>query len=272
MAEEQASPQEASPAPEAITEASAATGTVIPDQAKADRPVENLAAEFNRKNAKLQQQLDQVLAYLANQQQVRQPSVPKAEVTDDDLWALAQQGDRVAFEEYQRRVAQRVYNQNSGVATRNQTAQNQISALMQKYPMFSDGQHPLTQTANQALTLLVRSGEPAGDPGTVLKAMFTAVAERPDLVSEHYSQTARASEQQRRSAGQVAQSGQTGASHRSSPAPSKDKLKVSPEEEALARRMGVKDPLGAKRRFLERNEKGTSSLGAVGAMVDPEAF
>lgn len=259
---------DASPASEVQTEVPTAPAAVTAETGRPERPVENIKAEFDRKLARTQQQLDQVLAYLANQQQVRQPSQPRAEVTEDDLWALAQQGDRNAFDEYMDRKAQRRVSQSLTANARVQQTQKQIDTLMQKFPMFRDPSNALTQTAQQFLTLY---GGNINDPDAVLKAMLSAVAERDDIVAEHRGQTSRASEQQRRSAGQVAQSGQTGASHRAAPV-NTSKLKWTKEEEELAKRMGVKDGLGAKKRFLERNASGQSTLGAVASMVNLEDF
>ena len=264
MAEEtQASPQEAPPAPEA-TEASAAPAPVTAENAPQGRTLDNLKAEFDRKQAKTQQQLDQVLAYLASMQANRQPAAPVAqpkELSNEDLWGMAQQGDRVAFEEYQRRIAREEQRRELTARDRVQTTQAQLSALMQKYPMFQDGTHALTQTATQAYQLMVRAGQPQ-DQSTLLDAMKTAIAERPDLIAEHYTQTSRASEQQRRSATQVSASGQTSVAHRRSPgAPSG--LKPNQDQIAQAKRMGVRDPDGVMKRFYERQEKGQSSVSPM---------
>lgn len=263
----------ASPAAEVqAPEASAAPESVNSVSGKPERPVENVRAEFERKFNKLQEQQAQMLQYMATLGRPQAPAQPVTkDLTDDELWAMAQGGDRAAFELWTDRRAERRVEQRMAINTQQQAVETQLRALTARYPVLNDPSNALTQTAHQAYTLLVQNGYPANRV-TLLDAVKTAIAERPDLISEQYTQAARAQDQQRQSASRVAQSGQTGASHRASPAPSKDKLKVTPEEEALARRMGVKDPLGAKKRFLERNEKGISSLGAVGAMVDPEAF
>ena len=265
--------EETSPVSEVQDVASAVAESVNPAPAKPERSVENVRGEFERKFNKLQEQQTQMLHYLATLG--RQPQAPpppmSKDVSDDDLWALAQGGDRQAFEMWTERKADKRIEQRLGANNQQQMVENQLRALTGKYPMLNDSSNPLTQTAHQAYQLLVQNGYPA-NRATLLDAVKTAIAERPDIVSESYTQTSRAADQQRQSASRVAQAGQTGASHRAAPVINKDKLKVSPAEEAMAARMGVKDPLGAKKRFLERNEKGISQLGAVGALVDTDNF
>ena len=47
---------------------------------------------------------------------------------------------------------------------------------------------------------------------------------------------------------------------------------LTADELALAKRMGVKDPVKARENFLKRNAEGTSSLGSVSAFVNQEDF
>ena len=262
--------EEASPASEVQEEVSAVAESVNSAPAKPERPLENIRGEFERKFNKLQEQQTQMLQYLATLGRQPAPAPIKGDVSDDDLWQLAQGGDRQAFELWTERKADKRIEQRLAGNNQQQMVENQMRALMGKYPMLNDPSNALTQTAHQAYQLLVQNGYPA-NRATLLDAVKTAIAERPDIVSDTYTQSARAADQQRQSATRVAQSGQTGASHRA-PTINKDKLKITAEEEALARRMGVKDPLGAKKRFLERNEKGISQLGAVGALVDQDGF
>lgn len=257
--------QDASPAPEVqTTEVSAASAPV--SAAPVDRPIENLKGEFDRKFNKVQQTLDAVMSVLAlQQQQSQQSQTPKKEATMDELYQLATQGDRGALDEYNRRIAAQEYDRKNAAQTRTQTMQSQLQVLMSKYPVFNDTSHPLTQTFQQAYQLLVRAGYPK-DESTVVDAMKTALAERPDLVADLYTQTARAQEQQRRSATSVSQSGQTTASHRNSPPPA-SKNKPTPEQIAQSQRMGVKDPEGVMKRFYERQQKGQSSVSPMLKMV-----
>jgi hypothetical protein len=230
--------------------------------------------ELQRRDQERQKQLDQVLAYLVSGQQQRQaPAVAdrKDPPTDDELWALAQQGDREAFVEHQRRITQREMAQSNTVTRNTQMVQGQLAALANKYPMLNTPSHPLAQTMNQAYQLLTQNyGYPAG-AATLLEAAKTAIAERPDLISEHYTQGAQAREQVRQDGTRRAASGQMGASHRQdAPRGTSQTPKVSTAEAQLAARMGVKDPAGAMSRFRKRQDAGQSSFGAVAAFIPEE--
>jgi hypothetical protein len=233
-----------------------------------------VVAEFNRKFSKLAQQQETILQWIASQavttqQQPNRPAVDKTQVSDEDLWALAQQGDRQAFELYQERIADRRIKQESAQQNRARLVQGQLAALMGKYPVLNNPQHPLTQYVNAAYQAYLQQGYPAGQE-TLLEAAKTAIADRPDLVAELHNAGATAREGVRRSATQVAQSGVTGASHRQA-APSPDQAKtLTPDQRALAKRMGIKDPSKAIKGFLQRQENGQSSLGGVRAFVNEE--
>ena len=253
-------------------------GAVTPDTGD-DRPSKNVIAEYNRKLTKLledqrsdRQRMETLMQYvIANQtQQAPAPARVQAD-TEEDLWTRAQQGDRLAFDEYMSRKARREVQQQSAVTGRTQLVGAQMNALIQKYPVLNDGSHPLTQYANQAYQLLLRSGYPAGQE-TLLEAAKTAIADRPDLVSELYQAGASAREGARRTSAQVAQSGQTGTSLRRDPPTAESAVKVREGEYELARRMGIKDPKKAKERFLERQKSGQSALGAVSGFVHEEEF
>ena len=233
----------------------------------AGRTLENVVAEMHRRDTDRQKQLDSVLAWIGSQGAMRQAPAqatpqPSQEPSDDDLWALAQQGDRQAFETYQRRIARREIGQQYGQQTRANLVQAQLNTLVTKYPVLRDMAHPLTQTVQQAYALLVQAGYPAG-PDTLLEATKTAIADRADLVAELYNQGSQTREQTRQSTSTRAQSGVTGSTVRQS-SPTTPPARMSTDEAQLASRMGIKDPKGAKARFLKRQESGQSNLGAVG--------
>lgn len=269
------------------------TGTVKPDE---DRPIRNVKAEFDRKFTKVERQqqetnqrldaIAQLLIQNQSQQQVARqtPIAANEPSTEEALWSRAQQGDRLAFDEYMALKARREVAQERTVTNRTQMVTGQMQALMQKYPVLNDGGHPLTQTAQQAYHLMVRSGYPANQE-TLLEAAKTAIAERPDLISEIYSQGAATREGARRSASNVAHGGQTGGTlRRDEPRGSKDAVTVKPGEVAIARRMLSGSKLhpeektpeqrakGAKERFLARQNSGESRLGAVSGFVNAEDF
>ena len=241
-----------------------------------DRPIQNLKGEFDRKFGSIEQKLNAVVGYIAQQEAVKGQQPPptakgksKAELTDDELWELAKAGDKEAFDAHQERKAAQTYSKLRGIEQHQQLVTGQMNILAQKYPVLKDANHPLTQTANQAYGLLVQRGYPA-DADTLRQATLTAIADRPELVTEMYSQVSQAREGARRvSAGNP---GVTGASHRQDPPAQGNKLRVTPEEAALAKRMNVLDPAKAKERFLQRRASGQSSLGAVGALIDDGEF
>ena len=246
-------------------------GTVTPD----DRPIQNVAAEFNRKWKSTDQKLDAVLNWIASQavtaQATRQPApVDKTQVSDEDLWALAQQGDRQAFELYQERIADRRIKQESAAQNKIRLTQNLLQSYMGKYPVLTNPQHPLTQHVNAVYGAMLQNGFAQGQE-TMLEAIKIGVADRPDLIAQEYNAGATARETVRRSATQNAQSGVTGVSHRQ-PAPSSttQAKTMTPDQRALAKRMGIKDPAKAVERFLQRQENGQSSLGGVRAFVNEE--
>jgi hypothetical protein len=268
-----ASPTEGNVDTDVTAQSSGAQG-VTPDSPAGDRTQDQMFRELQRRDQERQKQLDQVLAYLVSGQQQRQAgtsqTTPKAPPTDEELWAQAQQGDRIAFEEYQGRIADRRIAQNSGVTRNQQMVTGQLTALVGKYPMLNNPAHPLAQTMQQAYQLLLQNyGYPAGQ-ATLLEAAKTAIADRPDLVAEAYTQTAQAREQVRQDGTRRAQSGQMGATHRQDSRTNAGQPKVSPEQAQLAARMGIKDPAGAMARFRKRQEGGQSSFGSVAAFIPEE--
>ena len=236
-----------------------------------DRPIENAVGEFSRKFARLEQRLDSIA------QAMVQPQRPSGEqptaYTDDDLWRLAQQGDRAAFDLYMQRVAARTSHTQIQQNRHVQLIDGQLATLAQKYPVLNDTSHPLTQTVQQAYQIMVQQGYQPGKV-TLLDAIKTAIADRPDLVAELQGQSTVVRDAPRRSAAEVAQAGQTAAAHRNPPppAPRTKARPMTPDEIALAKRMGL-DPAKAaqsKERFLKRREEGVSGIGAVGLHVKEE--
>ena len=247
------------------------SGSVTP--VPGDRPVENAVAEFHRKFSRMQSQLDAVTQYLTQSATAARPAsaAPAADLSDDDLWRLAQQGDRQAFDLYMGRQAMRTSQSVVQSDRQARLIDAQLAQLGQMYPVLNDSQHALTQTVQQAYHLLLGQGYPASR-ATLLDATKTAIADRPDLVVELRGQATVTRDAGRRSATQVAQAGQMGASSRPSPAPAPaPRVKpLSKEEIELAKRMGIKDPQKAKERFLQRQASGQSALGGVGIHVREE--
>lgn len=275
--DEQAASHEAEqPAGAVIPEQSA--GTVTPEQepSKGSTPDYVSAGEFGRRMKKLDERFDTMLQYIAAQQQApraesnRTGPIP-ANTTKQDLWSRAQQGDQDAFEQYQRIIAGEEYQSRQQTTGRQNLVEAQLNALSQKYPVLNDSSHPLTQKAQTAYQLLLNAGYPQGR-ATLLEAAKTAIADSPELVSEVYGQGAAAREQARRSGVRTAQSGVTGASYRNDPPRAQGNQKVTSAEADLAGRMLPYNPrrpdektpeqraAGAKKRFLQRQQEGTSNV------------
>ena len=223
-----------------------------------DRPVQNVVAEFNRKFGKLQDQITSLTQYIATQQQPPSAQPAGKAPTDDELWSLAQQGDRSAFELYMHRIADRRNESAMQVQEKQRITDAQLQLLASRYPVFNDAGHPLTQAATATYQMLVGQGYPAGRT-TLLDAIKTAIADRPDIVAEMHAQGAVARETSRVSAARRAQAGATGTTVRQEPAPAKPAV-ITPQEAALAQRMGVKDPAKSKERFWKRQETGGSAV------------
>ena len=256
------SPTPAAGAESALESANSSQGEV---------PVQNLIGEFNRKFGQLQRQIE---ALSANQTMAQQTAyVPQPQYnapSDEQLWEAAKQGDRSAFEEYQRRIASREIQgtlQSQNVVN---LVDRQMQVVMQKYPVLQDASHPLTQTVAHTYRLLVQSGFPQ-NKGTMLEAAKTAIADNPTMIAQMHSEGVIAGEQNRRSATSVARAGQTGVTYRQGGGSTTPKApQITQEVADLAKKMNVKDPAGAIQRFKERRAKGTSQIGAVGAFLDDE--
>ena len=228
-----------------------------------DRPEVNVLAEMNRKYARLENQIGQVMTLLS--QQAQQPATPaRGQATDEELWSLAQQGDRGAFEMYQERIADRRFQ--ARFAEKNQEAlvDQQLSALASRYPVFNDTSHPLTLRVQSAYQLMVGRGYQPGKQ-TMLDAMKTAIADSPDLVAEIHGRGDAA----RASATRRAQAGQTGATVRDS-APTRQTTQVTAQQNRLAKAYGVKDAGKAIENFKKRQESGQSQLGMVANAINEE--
>ncbi len=227
--------------------------------------------EVNRQQARTQEQILQYLQATNATPRVAAAPPAKDSISDEDLWALAQQGDRSAFELYQKRIAERTYQERQQVSTRTSIVDNQLRALFNRYPILRDPQHALTQAVNTAYALYLQNGYTAGKE-TMLSAATAAITDNPELVASMQGEPGAVREVSRQNAVTARQAGVTGVTHRNAPAAGQKAKALTKEEIALAQRMGVKDPAGAKERFLKRNAEGQSSLGAVGGYVNAEDF
>lgn len=251
-------------------ESSPATAGYEPARVSGDRPVENLAGEFNRKFGSLASKVDQLTNLVAASIQAQQPApsgstVDLSRMTDDQLWDESVKGNKDAFTLRERRIAMDTVQRHEAVKSEMQMIEGQVAAIANKYPVLRDGNHPLSQHVNLAYNLLQRRGRPANS-ATWLEAAKTAITDRPDLVSDIHSQTARASESSRRRS----VNSQTAPAHRDQPASESYNFRTTKEDAQLANRMGVRNPDEAKKRFLQRQAEGRSSFGQVAGNISLE--
>lgn len=196
---------------------------------------------------------------------------PSGDVSDEELWNRALQGDRQAYQTWTDRRADRIVDQRLGRLRQEGLVDQQLGQLSQQYPVFQDVSHPLTTAVRNKYAVMLAEGYP-NTKGTLLAAMEKTIAANPQVTAQLYAGSAVAADQQRRASAASATAGHLAPSHRAPsgrPVPSRVK-ESSPEEMALARRMGIRDPRGAKERFLKRQESGQSSLGAVANFVREE--
>ena len=251
----------------------AETAPVTAETGEPDRPWQNVVGEMTRKFGRLERQLD----FLASRLSESPAPSPKSggatrnELSDEDLWNLARQGERDAFDLYMQRIASRTAQTQSAGDRIERLVDAQLSTLGQKYPVLNDTSHPLTQTVQLAYQLLLGQGYPASK-ATMLEAIKTGIADRPDLVAELHAGGSRGRETVRQSAATVAQAGQNPPTARAaSPTPARATVRpLTEKERELAQRIGVKDPQKAKEAFLQRQKEGKSALGAVAGFIKEE--
>ena len=263
MSDEQDVTQDSSPEPaQDSAPAPAAVNAAVQD----DRPIQNVVAEFNRKHSRLENMVgniaQQMSQFMANQATPARGSSP----SDDELWSMAQQGDRAAFQELNRRQARQEAEAEYNRRQQDALVDGQLASLAQRYPVFNDVNHPLTQATVAAYNLMTARGAQA-NKSTLREAMLQAIADRPDLASAAAGVSA--SDPGRVSAARRAQAGQTGATTRDIPSSRAPRAQqVSQDQMKLARQYGVKDPAKAIERFKKRRDEGTSQMGQVGAYLD----
>ena len=270
---EDVQPDPSTGTPDVPSEPSTETPVTAAPGPVADRTPESMFRELQRKQSEQSAQINQVLAYLTNVAQPKPATEQDRKVlTDDELWSLAQQGDRDAFVLHQQRITDRRITETNRTLNRTALVDNQLRALFNRYPCLRDPGHKLTQVVNQAYTLYTQNGYPAGKE-TMLEAAKTAIADSPEIIAEIQGVAPVAREVSRQTGVRSAASGVTGVTHNRTAQPGTPKVRaLTADELALAKRMGVKDPVKARENFLKRNAEGTSSLGSVSAFVNQEDF
>lgn len=261
---------ESPPAPETPPQAAAAavTGSAEPQETDPEGvPWKNRVAEMERRHQRAME--DQQRMFQAQLQQFAQQFQPPAprpapqpaerEYTDEELLALANQGHSAAMQTLiQRQVRQQVAQQTAHQQRVGGTAA-MIAQLQQRYPDFTNTASELYRHANRLYSGFIQGRDQ-------LEAQFmaytAAIADRPDLVSGAPTPQQRAAEGARQSNVQAHES-VGGTTYARQPARRQEQgftKAVTPQEAALAQKYGVKDPLKAKQRLMERQQSGRSSV------------
>ena len=229
----------------------------------ADRPIENLKGEFDRKMTKVERQLAELTAMIAAQQSAPRPEVtPTPEYSDQQLLELANAGNAAAHQEYVRRMVAQQVGQQRQIDQHQNIITGQLQALYGKYPQLTDPSHALTQAAMQAKMALVRTGYPAQSAATDLEAIKLAIVDNPGLVQPAASPTHSSGER-----GRTPQQGIDGAASRRPTSPTTPTRALSQKERDIAARMGIKDPIEALKRFEKRQQDGRSSMSQQVAQI-----
>ncbi len=251
--------QDAPPAEEyAVTETPIA---LAPD----NRPPQNVLGEVNRKYTKierqqleLQQQNAEILTLLRAQQRPAAAPVAQAgsEYTDEQLASMDLGGNLEAKRILTERVVRRETDARMNAWTQQQAVQGAVKELMSKYPQLADASDPLTQAVYQARSTFLQNNWTPG-PSTDLEAIKAAIINAPHLVKHANSVPMDTT----RRGTVTAQQSMDGAAPRRSPQQGRAQgPALTPRQQELAKRYGVKDPQAAIRRFNERRDAGTSVI------------
>lgn len=236
-----------------------------PETTPAPDPEPEPVAPPDDRFQRIEQQIQGLTAVVANA--VTRPAPAPAppppageDATDDELFRRAQQGDLRAYEMWTDRRADRRFDQRMRGVQQDGLVNHSLGELGRQYPEFQDVNHPLTTAVRNKLAVMIGEGYPNN------KATFLAAIEKTVASNRHLVSSAPSAAQQRQSTG-----GHFAPSHRAPvsgrPAPQRNLL---PEELALARRIGARDPAGAIQRFKQRQASGQSSLGVVANFVREE--
>ncbi len=258
---------ESSPAAEveAQTAAAAVTGTgaETAEQDSAGVPWKNRMAEMERRHQKhledMQAMFAQQIQSLQQQQYQPVPQQPKQpqgleQYTDDELATLSGQGHATATKELVRRYA--VIEQ--GARSRANFAEQREHALRQMYPEVNNPQSPMGRAAGVLYHQYVANGDPQ-DSTTRAMAISNAAAA---LMRQQSNQQTRSqvSEGGRQDAIDAHQS--IGGTSVAQSGTSRPRAKgLTPEQQALATRMRVKDPQAAIAEARKRREEGRVIFG-----------
>jgi len=252
-----------------------------------DRPWQNLKGEFDRKFGKLERTVSDLVAVLAAQaqQQARPAPPPPAapEYSDEQLRALAEQGNEQARMMLSERAAMRVTQQQLQQHNLLQGARGRLGELAQMYPALRDNAHPLTQEAMRRKHAYLASGQfaqtdPAlADALATIQAIGDACTYHADLAVQarapQYGAPAVPAEEAARRVAATTHQAVDGATPRRAPAPGQGPgqkpYRFTAKELEIAARMGV-DPQKARERFAQRHDKSRSAVTPAVASIVKE--
>lgn len=249
------------------------TSDATPDSS---RPLHNLKSEFDRKLEKMEgrfstfeSSLAEMMNVLATTLQARGKTPPGAtdpetrEYSDTELMELWQSGSKEAGDLLIDRKVDRKRATDRSADAASSYVTTQLRALYTKYPVLKDPTHPLTKAALATRSALVAAGVPA-TMAADLEAIKTAIADHPEIAAQVVQPPSEVLEESRREAAdRVAGGGFGVSSRRGTEGGGKKKAALTKEQIALAQRMGVKDPTGARERMAKRSEAGKSGVSPI---------
>ena len=228
----------------------------------ADRPIENLKGEFDRKMTRVERQIAELAAMIAaGQQAARAEAPPSQGYSDQQLLELANAGNAAAHEEYTRRIVAQQMGQQQQVMQYHQMIAGQLQAVYAKYPVLTDPSQPLTQAAMQAKMALVRLGHPAQSPATDLEAIKLAIVDNPGLIQPVSGSSSSGG------GARAPQQGIDGATSRRPHPTTTPGRPLSQKERDIAQRMGIKDPVESLKRFEKRLAEQRSGISPMVAQI-----
>ena len=251
-----------SPDPQLPADGVTADSPPVTGDGGGDRPIENVKAEFDRKYSGLQQMVEGIalaVAQMASQRQMPPQVVSGTQgvPTDQELLEAARAGNADAGVALNQRIAQREVEARMQFEKQAQNSQSRILQLANTYPDFQNPQSELFAAARAEKNSLIQQGWHPQSWDTTLTAMQNAVLNNPQMVRAS-STVGELNRQSAVSAGQAPR-----ASGRSGGPAKPATQELSPEALALSKRMGVKDPVGALKRFKERQAAGRSEISPL---------
>lgn len=136
-----------------------------------------LERKFNAGQTRVERQIAELAALIAQQHQRPQPATTQQEYSDEQLSQLASAGNAEAHRLLTERYAQRYAQVNQQYAQEQALVNQELATLVQRYPALNDVSSPLRQSAEQAFRLLRGIGRP-DDQRTRVDAILRAVADQ----------------------------------------------------------------------------------------------